>query len=227
MEDETMSRLKPNWGRVYGALAVVATALLAAGGLLSGEASGRIRASLQSGEEWSARLDRYERLGVLAGAVSEQVRRVVWSSDPDAERPRLKAALEAFEVAHADAVGELRLAPPTAATNALLLELHEIDGAVTEVAAQAETVFSKKLAESGVEEPELAVVLDALSSGFASVGTQVRAMQERDFSAGRTAADSRRLAEQVLAFAALFLILGALCYGSRRIGRPGAAASPA
>jgi hypothetical protein len=215
-----MSRL--NWNRVYVVLAVVATATLAACVLMTRQASDRIQASLRCGEEWSERLDRYERLGAMAAAVNDRARSALWSSHPETERARMKAALESFNLAYADAVGELRLATPSAATNAVLGGLHDIDGAMTEVVSRAETDIVRP-AESGIEEPELSLVLGALAAEFSTLNARVQTIQDQQVASQLTVADARRLAEQILAGAVGFLVLGVCFYGGRRIGRPHAA----
>lgn len=205
---------KPNWNHVYVVLAAVAAALLAPGVLLTREASGRVRASLRSGEVWSERQDRVERLSGLAAEVNDSARAVLWSSRPETERARMKAGLEAFNAAYVEAVCELRLAPPSAQTNAVLEELNDIDSAMTELVSRAELVFARP-SDSGIEEPELHLVLGALSSEFSTLGEQIRVIQDQLVGTRQTAADQRRLAMQVLSSAAVFLILGVVFYGSR------------
>lgn len=206
---------KLNWNRVYVVLAAVASAMLAACVVLTGEASGRVRASLRSGEEWSERQDRVERLSGLAAEVNDSARAVLWSSRPETERVRMRAGLEAFNAAYAEAVGELRLAPPSVQSNAVLGELNGIDSAMTELVSRAELVFARP-SDSAIEEPELHLVMGALSSGFSNLGAQIRVIQDQHVGTRQTAADDRRLAEQGLSAAAAFLILGALFYGGRR-----------
>lgn len=196
--------------RIIAALAGAALAILGACLLVIGEASRRFHASTRSGEEWSARLDRYGRLGALAGTVRDRARAVLESRSPEQERSRMGASVADFNLAWADAIGELRLATPSLETNSVLWTLHDLDGAMTEVVGQAETGIPAGVAEGGPAG-------GALVGECSAVTARVRAILDRHATVRQTHADSRRLAERVLAGAAAFLMAVMLFYGGRAL----------
>ncbi len=218
----------PRWHRVYYLLALFDVLVVLTGLFINHRIVSVYDRSIQTNHEWAKRLNDYSQLRRLAGAVNAPGNDVFASHDVDGESARMREALRVFNERVVsmddDLLNELReghVSEAVAKTDVgrLAANLEEIKGAMAEMTAESDLIFS----HFRHEQPELAgrqmAVMNRryarLREAIANLGDNVSSIQEKILVQEQAAANSLRKFEYLIAALVLLMVGGATAYGHK------------
>jgi PAS domain S-box-containing protein len=218
----------PKWHRVYYLLAAFDVLVVLLGLFLSHQLVRSYNHSVDVNQEWVARLDGFDELGPLAGAVDAPGNDVFDSHDIEGESLKMHQALRAFDE-HMAAVEEDVRAEVAQETESETIvrrdveklpeDLAAVKAAMAEMRGEAELIFS----DFRRGQPELAgrrmATMDRkyadLRSSLADLRQRVGAIQEALFKEQERSANSLSRYEYLIAAFVLLMVGGAAAYGHK------------
>ncbi len=210
---------RPHWQHIYFALAAFNLVTVCASLYLSYRLMAIYAESVRVNHQWSQRLGSYSDLGRLAAAVNAPGNEVFDSHDIAAESAKMESALARFNEKLRAVRTEINSDVPAAETKRLFEQMDRVQGAMGEMVAEAELIFSLFRRDQSEKAGERMAAMDRkfanLNTALVHLRAIVRGIQEADFAEQLTLAASIRKFEHIIALAIMLMVLGTALYGAK------------
>lgn len=210
---------RPTWHRIYYLLAVFNVATVAVSLYIVAHLVGTYKLSVQVNQEWTGRMNGYERLDELAAIANAPGNDVFESRDVEAESERLRSAIRLWGEQIAWLQEDLRAHVPPAEAAPLQEGLKSAASVMTKMVNDTKLVFSHirehhpdlagmRMAVMDRTYANILVTIDQLRHQATEI--QLKHLREQAADAG-----SFGMYEYVIAFAILLMVAGATAYGRK------------
>ncbi len=210
---------KPGWHRVYYALGAfnVISVLVAIG--LSHKAMSGFTGSIEVNEVWAQRLGAYSELTLTTSRANGPGNDVFETGDPDQEAANLAVHRTQFAEQYRAAIDELQRNTPVAVHAPLIAKLAEVEQSFAAMNAEAELIFAAfrrgDREAAGRHMASMDRHFSVTSEGLNWVTSEVRRMQQRQFSEQEAEAAWLKNIEYVLAAIVVLIVAAILAYGRK------------